>query len=111
MRKPSVLVSELTQAQIHYLFDGTGTARWLYAQDLVSPAPTNSELPMLQFSGYCALCEATSVSSETVGMLERSFSSEIAGSWTLDYVFAEPLTGSVNRTDQIQKLTDTLVCE
>jgi hypothetical protein len=107
----SVLVNAQTQSQIHYLFDGTGTARWLYAQDLVSPAPTNSELPMLQFSGYCALCEATSVSSETVGMLERSFSSEIAGSWTLDYVFAEPLTGSVNRTDQIQKLTDTLVCE
>jgi len=44
-------------------------------------------------------------------VLERSFSSETAGDWTLDYLFASPLSGSVERTDQVVKLTDTIPCE
>ena len=107
----SVLANALTQAQIHYLFDGLGNPRWLVAQDLANPEPTNQELPMLQFSGYCAVCTATSVSSQPVGLLERSFTDESSGSWMLDYVMEPPLSGSVQRTEQIIKLTDTLGCE
>jgi hypothetical protein len=107
----SVLVNAFTQSQIHYLFDDVGMPRWLYAQDVVNPAPTNSEIPMLQFSGYCAVCEKGSVASQTVGMLERSFASETSGSWTLDYVFGAPLSGSVERTDSIIKLTDMMECQ
>ena len=107
----SILVNSDTQAQIHYLFDDSGRPRWLYAQDVVNSEPTNSELPMLQFSGYCAVCDASSVSSENVGVLERSFDSESTGSWTLDYLFKSPLSGSVKRTDQIVKLTDELDCQ
>jgi subtilisin family serine protease len=106
----SVLVSALTQAQIHYLFDGFGVPRWLFAQDLENPEPTNEELPMLQFSGYCAVCAEASVSFRTVGLLERTFADEETGSWTLDYVLQPPLSGSVQRTEQIIKLTDTLEC-
>ena len=107
----SILVNADTQAQIHYLFDDSGRPRWLFAQDVVNPEPTNSEIPMLQFSGYCAVCAAGGVSSKTVGMLERSFDSEASGSWTLDYLFISPLSGSVNRTEQIIKLTDELDCQ
>ena len=103
----SILVNASTQAQIHYLFDDAGKPRWLFAQDVVN----TDELPMYQFSGYCAVCEAGSVSSETVGVLERSFDSESTGSWTLDYLFNSPLSGSVKRTDQIIKLTDELDCQ
>ena len=80
----SVLMNASTQAQIHYLFDDVGMPRWLFAQDLDNPAPSNSEVPMLQFSGYCAVCDSGTVSNEAVGVLARSFSSETAGSWTLD---------------------------
>jgi subtilisin family serine protease len=107
----SVLMNSMTQAQIHYLFDDLGMPRWLFVQDLNNPAPTNSQMPMLQFSGYCAVCAKSSVTSRSVGVLERSFSSENTGSWTLDYLFESPLSGSVERTDQIIKLTDTLSCE
>jgi len=106
----SVVVNAQTQAQIHYLFDDDGAPRWLVAQDLDQPGPTNSELPMLQFRGYCAVCEGPPPTFEDMGVLTRSFSSETAGSWTLDYLFREPLGGSVQRTDQIIKLTDTLDC-
>jgi len=107
----SILVNAETQSQIHYLFDDSGLPRWLYAQGPETSGPTDSELPMYQFSGYCAVCEASSVSSATVGVLERSFDSESTGSWTLDYLFKSPLSGSVNRTDQVIKLTDKLDCQ
>lgn len=106
----SVLVNAQTQSQIHYLFDASGLPRWLYAQDLVNPEPTNSEVPILQFNGYCAVCQAAGISSQTVGVLERSFDSETQGSWSLDYLFQAPLTGSVDRMDPIVKLTDLLEC-
>jgi hypothetical protein len=65
---------------------------------------------MLQFTGYCALCDGLEPTSEPAGVLSREFSSETAGSWMLDYLFQPPLSGSVERTDQIIKLTDTLDC-
>lgn len=105
----SVLVNAETQSQIHYLFDDTGSPRWLAAAELeISPAAT--ELPMLQFSGYCAVCEATDVTSLEVGVLERTFLSENEGNWTLDYLLKAPLSGSVERTDSIMKLTDEMEC-
>jgi len=85
--------------------------RWLFAQDEQEPAPTNPEIPMVQFSGYCAVCDPRTVSSKPVGVLGRSFSSETAGSWTLNYLFEPPLSGSAERTDQVIKLTDTINCE
>jgi len=107
----SVLMNSSTQAQIHYLFDAVGMPRWLFAQDEDQPAPDNPEIPMHQFSGYCAVCNEQTVSSKPVGVLGRNFSSETAGSWTLDYLFDAPLSGSTERTDQIVKLTERINCE
>jgi hypothetical protein len=67
-------------------------------------------MPMLQFTGYCAVCADTGVSYSSMGVLTREFSSETAGSWTLDYLFQPPLSGSVERTDSIVKLTSRLDC-
>jgi hypothetical protein len=106
----SVVVNASTQAQIHYLFDAEGRPRWLVAQDSDNPEPTAPEMPMLQFSGYCAVCANTGVSFAPVGVLTREFTSETTGSWNLDYLFQAPLSGSVERTDQIIKLTNRLDC-
>ena len=106
----SVLVNAATQAQIHYLFDADGRPRWLVAQDTDNPQPTNPEMPLLQFTGYCAVCADTGVSYLPMGVLTREFDSETAGSWTLDYLFLSPLSGSAERTDQIIKLTGRLDC-
>jgi len=108
----SVIVNESTQAQIHYLFDDSGRPRWLVAQEPDGQgSPTAEEMPMLQFSGYCAVCAETERPlPDTVGVLARQFDSELMGSWTLDYLFQSPLSGSAQRTDQIVKLTETLDC-
>ena len=105
----SVLVNVQTQSQIHYLFDDTGSPRWLAAAELdISPSAT--ELPLLQFTGYCAVCEAKEVTSREVGVLERTFLNESEGNWTLDYLLMAPLSGSVERTDSIIKITDKIDC-
>lgn len=107
----SVVVNASTQAQIHYLFDGAGLPRWLVAQNPGGGAPTDPDLAMLQFTGFCAVCAESAVSFEVMGTLQRTFSSESAGSWTLDYLLEPPLNGSADRTDQIIKLTGTLDCQ
>jgi subtilisin family serine protease len=107
----SVVVNDVTQAQIHYLFDDHGYPRWLFAQDLVHPAPTLSTLPLLQFHGYCAVCDSADVDSQEVGTAVRTFTDESHGSWTLDYMFDSPLSGSVDRTDSIVKLTERIDCQ
>jgi len=109
----SVVVNHQTQAQIHYLFDDSGLPRWLFAQepDPQQATPDAEELPMLQYTGYCAVCSDTGVSYEPdVGLLTRTFSSQSEGSWTLDYVLQPPLSGSAQRTEAIVKLTGTLEC-
>lgn len=107
----SVVVNSSTQAQIHYLFDAAGQPRWLFAQDPAGTgAPDETELPMLQFKGFCAVCAEGAVSFEVVGTLQRIFNGEAAGSWALDYLFEPPLSGSVTRGEPIIKLTDRLDC-
>jgi len=104
----SVEVNAGNQAQIHYLFDNNGDPRWLLGAD----AASSESMELLQFSGYCSVCEGTpdDVVSASVGLLERTFDSNSSGSWTLDYMFESPLGGSVTRTDSIIKLTNDVQC-
>jgi hypothetical protein len=109
----SILVSAQAQGQVHYVYDQWGEPRWLLANDLTDPAPTKSEIPLLQFHGYCAVCDPADVGflEDPVGLLSRSFSNEAEGSWTLDYVFEAPLSGSAQRSESIAKLTDRMDCQ
>ncbi|NNK38778.1 MAG: S8 family serine peptidase, partial [Xanthomonadales bacterium] len=106
----SIHMNSVTQAQVHFVYDDHGEARWLVAQDLENPEPTNPSMPLLQFTGFCAVCETVPRSFATVGLLERQFASENDGMWTLDYLFNPPLSGSVQRQDSIVKLTATIAC-
>jgi subtilisin family serine protease len=107
----SVLVNEVTQAQIHYLYDAQGYPRWLFAQDPLNNDPNATPIPMLQFQGFCAVCDSAPVDYMEVGTLDRNFDSETSGSWTLDYSFDEPPIGSANRSESIVKLTQTIPCQ
>jgi hypothetical protein len=107
----TVLVYADAQAQVHYLFDGSGIPRWIIAADDENQSPSAEEIPLLQFDGFCALCAPEEVVWDTVGMVTRSFDSETSGSWTLDFVLEPPLMQSIDRSDDIVKLSDTLVCK
>ena len=107
----TVLMNESVQAQAHYLFDAYGNPRWLFAQDPEVNDPNAPTIPFLQFRGFCAVCEYVQPTYSIVGTIDRSFTSESAGSWTFDFVFDPPLTGSVQRTDSIVKLSHRTGCE
>jgi hypothetical protein len=106
-----VLVYQSDQAQVHYLFDDSGEPRWILAADDAHQSATAQEIPLLQFKGFCAVCTPAAVTWETIGTVKRTFTNQTAGSWTLDFDLDAPLEQSINRTDSIVKLSDTLSCE
>ena len=107
----TVLVYNAAQAQVHYLFDARGVPRWVIAADDDNQSATATEIPLLQFDGFCAVCTPEEVVWDTVGLVTRTFDDETNGQWTLDFVLDPPLLQSIQRTDAIVKLSDTLVCE
>ncbi|WP_191621407.1 S8 family serine peptidase [Marinihelvus fidelis] len=105
----SVLVDGNNQGHIHYLFDDSGEPRWLTA----SGTADAGEMSLLQFEGYCASCAGNTaeISFSEVGTLMADFFSEDEGTWTLNYLFESPLSGNVDRTDVVEKLTNPVSCE
>ncbi|MEJ8568541.1 S8 family serine peptidase [Elongatibacter sediminis] len=106
----TVLVYASAQAQVHYLFDAVGVPRWVLAADDGNQSATAEVIPMLQFEGFCATCAPTAVDFDTMGTVTRTFGTQTSGSWTLDIGLLPPLSQTVNRTDSIEKLSDTLAC-
>jgi hypothetical protein len=64
-----------------------------------------------QYGGFCAVCSDLPLTTDTVGLFTREFTSESAMNWNLDYVLKAPLSGSINRSDDTSKLTTPVVCE
>lgn len=107
----SVVVYASAQAQVHYFYDALGVPRWLIAADDDNQSATAEVIPLLQFDGFCSVCEPEEVVWDTVGTVTRTFSNQISGSWTLDFELNPPLQQAINRTDNIVKLSDTLGCD
>jgi hypothetical protein len=105
----TVVVNATSQAFVHYIYGDSGTPAWL----LSSPSPQGpeiQEMPLLQFGGYCAVCSTEEISIDEVGVFNRDFVSEDSLIWNLDYVLMAPLSGSIDRSDDVDKLTLPLAC-
>ena len=106
----SGLVNRSSQVFVHFIYDDDGNPRWLLA--VPEPqSPTAEEATMLQFKGYCAVCDEKPVSFEPAGVFTRTFADENNLSWTLDYSFLSPLSGSIKRTDDAERITLPLDCQ
>jgi len=106
----SGLVNLNSQVFIHFLYDDDGNPRWLLA--VPSPqSPTAEEATMLQFSGYCAVCDEKPITTRSAGTFTRTFADESNLTWTFDYSFLSPLSGTIKRTDDAAKLTLPLDCQ
>ncbi len=101
-----MLYSASAHFEVHYLFDDEGNPRWLAAF-----TPDGNSLTMAQFTGFCAVCAQGTPTFQDVGTFTHNFMSETSGNWTLDYTFAPPLSGDVNRTENIFKITDIMACD
>jgi hypothetical protein len=106
----TVVVNGTSQAFLHYIFDDSGRPVWLLGTP-EPQSPTEPESTLLQFSGFCAVCSDRPITTDTVGLFTREFTSESAMNWNLDYVLKVPLSGSINRSDDTTKLTTSVVCD
>jgi len=108
----TVVVNEASQAFVHYIFDDHGRPVWLIGTlEDEAQSPTEPELPLLQFGGYCAVCNEGELTMDTVGLFTRDFVSEDSMTWNLNYVLLPPLSGSVDRTDDTAKLSAKVACD
>ena len=106
----TVVVNELSQAFVHYIFDDSGRPVWLIG----TPDPQSSSNPeanLLQFEGFCAVCSEQAITNENVGLFTRNFLSESSMTGNLNYVLKPPLSGSVDRSDDTFKLTLPVACQ
>ncbi|MGD8383956.1 MAG: S8 family serine peptidase [Lysobacterales bacterium] len=106
----STLVNDFAQAYVHYIYDAQGNPRWMTSSSGLQ-LPASGDMPLLQFTGYCAVCADTGTSYETVGTLNVVFSDESDLAWTLDYTLRPPLSGSIERSNDAVKLTAPLACQ
>jgi hypothetical protein len=65
----------------------------------------------MQFDGYCAVCTGETPGSREVGVFNIDYTDEQSANWNLDYMLAPPLNGSINRGDEVGKLTVLLGCQ
>ena len=106
----TVVVNEVSQAFVHYIYDDSGRPVWLIG----TPSPqsaTNPEASLLQFSGFCAVCSEGPITTDDVGQFTRDFVSESSMTWNLNYALNPPLSGSIDRTDDTIKLTAPVACQ
>jgi len=107
----TVLSYANAKSQVHYIFDAQGGPRWIFAARDGDPGLTDSELHLLQFKGFCAVCTPAAISYQRVGDVTFVFAGETSGDWTLNFELKSPLVQSIDRADSVVKLSDTLVCE
>ncbi len=106
----TVVVNDISQAFVHYIYDDAGLPVWLIG----TPSPqsaTNPESSLLQFDGFCAVCSEKAITFDTVGLFSRDLTSEDNMTWSLNYVLNQPLSGSVDRTDNTRKITAPIACQ
>jgi subtilisin family serine protease len=106
----SVLTNEESQGYLHYIYDAQGKPVWLLGASESDGLP-HAELPLLQYSGYCAVCEGPEPSNQQVGVFTLDYADESHAEWRLNYALVSPLTASVDRIDAVEKLTVPLNCQ
>jgi len=95
-----VVVNEGSEGYVHYIYDGDGNPVWL-----------QGSANMRQWSGFCPTCTGPTPTKQPVGPFTRNFVDETNMNWTLDYTLLAPLQGTVNRTDDTNKLTARIDCQ
>lgn len=106
----SALVNAVAQAYVNYLYDDSGRPVWWTASANDPDIPTAIDMPILQWTGFCPTCTGPDPTNETIGVLTRAFVDEQNMTWSMDYMLSPPLSGTVTRTDQAEKLTIDKVC-
>lgn len=103
----SVLVNSSAQGYIQFVYDAGGNPAWLQGSGLLE----RTEMNLRQWTGFCPVCTGDTPDKVPVGVFSREYASETEMTWTLSYTLLPPLSGTIDRTDVVEKLTVPQVCE
>lgn len=107
----TMIVTDSTQAQVRYYFDGSGVGRWVITSDSSGGGPTTQELDVLEVRGFCPSCAQETVTIETVGTYSRTFESETRAAESIEFESLAPLNEEYSTDVTIEKLTTRLNCQ
>lgn len=102
----SIAVFPQTELQVAYLYDASGNPRWLLGQG----TPGDAGFSLVQYAGFCPLCQAAAVAGSNVGTVTRRYGGAASANHAVLADFASPLTGAWRVDDATVKLTDGRVC-
>ncbi len=105
----SMAVTQTAQGYLRYFFDDFGQARWVSARADGSFAQ-NPAGTVFQASGFCPLCPPVPTSIAVVGAYGHAFSSDAQGTHTIDFTLRPPLSGGLDESVAISKLSDAVEC-
>lgn len=92
------------QAEVFYLYDSQGQARWVYGD--ASAAAGNASASLDQFSGFCPTCAYPGGIVPThVGTLNLHFDDWLSGHMQASITLQPPLSGSWNVDQAMARLT------
>jgi hypothetical protein len=95
------------QADVFYLYDDLGQARWVYGE---APFAQNSLIELEQSSGFCPTCAYSGFTTQPVGTLQLDFADILEGTAQTTIRLKPPLSGSWNVNQSISRLTGTTKC-
>jgi hypothetical protein len=104
----TLLVIDVTQQQVHYLYDQHGNPRWVTSDG--GTGPLDPVQGVLEVRNNCSLCAEITPTITTVGTLTTVFTSENTGSKILEFILGAPLGDNYSRTFDAVKLSDRQVC-
>jgi len=97
------------QFDVFYFYDAAGTARWGIG---AAPFAIDSTLDMLQSTGFCPLCDYTTVATQALGAMRINFTVDASrGTFVTNFSLNAPLQGTFNVNKPIIRLTGSNTCQ
>ncbi len=103
----SLFTTTATDTEVVYLYDDTGSPRWMIGQNAPFGPP---ELALSQLTGFCPLCTYRAPVYRNAGRLTRTFTSLDAGRIAVDATFLAPLSGHWVSSDDVVPIARSRSC-
>jgi len=107
----SMLANATAQGYIRYFFDDNGQARWVSgvaSGNIVD----NSTGMIFQAQGFCPDCPPVATSRTEIGSYAHTFDPGLQdGRQDISFDLLPPLAGSLDRSEQLVRLSDAIACE
>lgn len=105
----TMIITPFAQGYTRYFYDDSGRGRWVSGTEQGTILDSTSG-DILQFSGACPYCQPVTPVERVVGTYSHDFSSDTTASQTINFSLQSPLSGGLNNTVEIVRLSNNTNC-